>query len=68
MYGKNGFAEVSKNLAKYSSRIILFDQNSYVERLSINDNAVKNFNTLAISVNVLHNYFNSSNKIIFRSS
>jgi len=42
-------------------------QNNYVKHLSIDDNAVKSFNILAISLSVLHNYFDSSSKIIFRS-
>jgi len=40
-------------------------QNNYVERLSINDNAAKSFNILAINLSVLHNYSDSPNKIIF---
>jgi len=43
------------------------DQNIYVERLSIDDNAAKSFNILAISLSVLHNYFNGPNKIILKS-
>jgi len=42
-------------------------QNNYVERLNVDDNSAKNFNTLATSLSVLHNYFNGLNKIIFRS-
>jgi len=41
-------------------------QNNYVKRLNIDDNAAKNFNILATSLNVLHNYFDGPNKIIFR--
>jgi len=41
-------------------------QNNYVERLNINNNA-KSFNILAISLSVLHNYFDGPNNIIFRS-
>jgi len=40
-------------------------KNNYIKRLS--DNAAKSFNILAISLNVLHNYFDSSNKIILKS-
>jgi len=47
-------------------KIILLDRNNYVERLSIDDDA-KNLNILAISLNVLHNYFDGPNKIIFKS-
>jgi len=49
-------------------KVILLDhQNNYVERLSIDDNAEKSFNILAISLNILHNYFDGPNKIIVRS-
>jgi len=36
-------------------------QNNYVERFSVDDNVVKNFNIL------VHNYFDGANKIIFTS-
>jgi len=45
----------------------LDNQNNYVEHLSVDDNGAKNFNILAISLNVLHNCFNDSNEIIFKS-
>jgi len=45
---------------------LLDHPNNYVERSSVNDNAAKNFNILAIGLSVLHNYFDDSNKIIFR--
>jgi len=69
IHGKNGFVEVSKNLAGYKSlKIILLDcQNDYVKRLNIFDDAVKYFVILATSLSILHNYFDSLNKIIFRS-
>jgi len=35
----------------------------YIER---DDKAAKSFNVLATSLNVLHNYFDDPNKIIFR--
>ena len=41
-------------------------KNNYIEHLNIDDIAVKNFNILATSLNILHNYF-GSNKIIFKS-
>jgi len=49
--------------------ILLNHQNNYVERLSIGDNATKNFNVLAVSLSVLYNYFDSQKKkkIIFIS-
>jgi len=40
-------------------------QNNYIRRSSVNDE--KNFGILAISSNVLYNYSNGSNKIIFKS-
>jgi len=36
---------------------------NYVEHLSVNDNAVKSFDILAISLCVLHNYFDGSTKL-----
>jgi len=42
-------------------KIILLDhqnnQNNYVKRLSLDDNAATNFNILATGLNVLHNYY-----------
>jgi len=35
--------------------------------LNVDNNAAKSINILAISLNVLHNYLNGSNKIIFKS-
>jgi len=37
--------------------------NNYKKRLSVDDNAAKSFNILAISLNVLHNYFDSLIKL-----
>jgi len=48
IHGNNSFAELSKNLAGYRSE-------NDVGRLSV-DNAT-NFNIVATSLNVLHNYF-----------
>jgi len=42
-YRKNGFAEVSKNLARYRFENNLFDQYNYVGRLSVDENAAKRF-------------------------
>ena len=47
-HGKNDFAEISKSLIK-DLKIILDHQNN-VECLNVDDNAVKNFNILAITV------------------
>jgi len=45
-------------------KIILLDhQNNYVENSSMMSNAAKNFDILAISLNILHNYFDSSLKL-----
>jgi len=43
------------------------DQNNYVERLSVDDNAAKFLIISSINqfVNVIRNYFDGSNKIIF---
>jgi len=48
-------------------KIILLDnQNNYVECLNVDDKA-KSFNILAINLNVINNYFDGLDKIIFRS-
>jgi len=39
----------------------------YVECLSFDDNLAKCFNILITNSSVLHNYFDDSNKIIFKS-
>jgi len=44
--------------------ILSSHQNNYVKRFD--DNVAKSFNILTTSLNVLHNYFENSNKIIFR--
>jgi len=55
---KNNFLEV---------KIILLDhQNNYVECLSANNNTIKSFNILLISLSVPQNYFKGPNKIIFK--
>jgi len=47
-------------------KVILLDyQNNCVKRLSIDENE-KSFDILTISLNVLCNYFDGPNKIIFR--
>jgi len=67
VYEKNSNAKVSKNLARYR-KIILLDQNNYVESLSVDNNAAKSFNIRATSLNVLHDYFDDPNKFIFSVS
>jgi len=48
---KNNFAEISKNLARYNLKIILFDyQNNYVRNSSTMGNAAKNFDILESSI------------------
>jgi len=66
LHEKNSFAKVSKNLPRYRSEniFVINHWNNYVR--SIDDNAVKNFNILVTSSSVLHNYFDSLNKITFR--
>jgi len=46
--------------------IFLHHQNNYVERLSVDDSAAKRSNILAISLSILHNYFDDPNNTIFR--
>jgi len=53
---KNNFAEISKNLDINLKIILLSRQNNYA-------NIAENFNILAISLRVLHNYFDGSKKI-----
>jgi len=43
-------------------------QNNYAENSSTMSNTAKNFNVLVTGVNILHNYFNNSKKIICRSA
>jgi len=45
---------------------MIIHQNNYVKRLNVDDKAAKSFNIVAINLNVLHNYFDDPNKIIFR--
>jgi len=40
---------------------------AYVKRLSIDDNDAISFNISAISLSVLHNYFNDRVKLFFRA-
>jgi len=40
-------------------------QNNFVETLKIINNAAKNFDILATGLSVLHNYFDSSIKLLF---
>jgi len=66
IHGKNDFAERSKILLDTDLKIILLDhQNNFVGILT--SNGAKHFDDLAISLNVLRNYFNSSTKLLFWS-
>ena len=59
------FAEVSKFFSLDTDlRIILLDhQNNYIGRSSIMNYTAKSFDILAISLSVLHNYFNGLAKL-----
>jgi len=57
-YGKNDFAKESKILLNRS-------ENNFIRILKIMSNAAKNFDILATSLSVLHNYFDSSTKLLF---
>jgi len=66
LYEKNDFAERSKILLNTDLEIILLDhQNNFIGILKIMSNAAKNVNILATSLSVLHNYFDSSTKLLF---
>jgi len=65
-HGKNDFAERSKILLDTDLKMILLDhQNNFVGTLKMISNAAKNFDILADSLSVLHNYFDSSTKLFF---
>jgi len=55
LHEKNDFAE-KRNIAGYRS------ENNFIGLLKIMSNAAKNFDNLATSLSVLHNYFDSSTK------
>jgi len=40
-------------------------QNNVVGMLKLMSNVAKNFDVLAISLNILHNYFNGLTKLLF---
>jgi len=62
---KNDFAEGFKILLDTDLKIILLDhQNDFVGTLKTMSNA-KHFDIPATSLSVLHNYFNSSTKLLF---
>jgi len=64
---KKDFAEgKSKILLDIDLKIILLDyQNNFFGTLKIINNAAKNFDILTIDLSVLHNYFDSSTKLLF---
>jgi len=66
LYGKNDFAEGSKILLDTDLKIILLDhQNNFIGALKIISNVAKNFDILATSFSILHNYFDNSTKLLF---
>jgi len=65
MHRKNDFAEIFKILLSTDLKTILLDhQNNFIEILKIMSNAAKNFDILASSLSILHN-FDSSTKLLF---
>jgi len=62
---KNDFAEGSKILLATVLKIILLDHQNNFGTLNIMNNAAKNFDILATSLSVPHNYFDNSTKLIF---
>jgi len=67
LHGRNDYWNIKIYLDTDLKIILLHYQNNYVECLNI-DKIAKSFNILATSWNVLHNYFDDLNKIIFRSA
>jgi len=67
LHGKNNFAERSTILLDINLKIILLDHQNFVGTLKIMSNTAKNFDILAINLSVLHNYFDSSTKLLFWS-
>jgi len=68
LHRKNDFVERSEILLGTDLKIILLDhQNNFVEILKIMSNAAKSFNILATSLSFLHNYYDSSTKLLFLS-
>jgi len=71
IYEENDFAKGSKIFLDTDLIIILLDQkNNFVgnkinEDLKIMSNVAKNFDILAISLSVLHKYFDNSTILIF---
>jgi len=63
-HGKNDFVEESKILLDLKT-ILLNHKNNLVGTLKIMSNATKNFDILATGLSVLHNYFDSSTKLLF---
>jgi len=63
---KERFAEGFKFLLDADPKIALLDhQNNFVGALKIMSNVVKNFDIRATNLSVLHNYFDSSRKLLF---
>jgi len=67
LYKKNDFVEGSKILLDTNQKTILSNnQNNFVGTLKIISNTAKNFDILAAGLSILHNYFDSSTKLLFR--
>jgi len=64
IHRKNNFEEY-KILLDTDLKIILLDQQNNFGTLKIMRNAAKNLDIPATTLNVLHNYFNSSTTLIF---
>jgi len=66
MHGKNDFTKGFKILQNIDLKIILLDnQNNFVSILKIMSNVANNFYILTTNLSVLHNYFDSSTKLLF---
>jgi len=64
MKEKNFFLKIFKNLVRSKSNFVWTIK---IIVYNVDDSAAKNFNILATSLNVLHNYFESLSKIICKS-
>jgi len=65
MHGKNDFTKEFKILLNIDLKIILLDNQNNLGTLKIMSNVANNFDILATNLSVLHNYFDSSTKLLF---
>jgi len=66
VHEKKDFSEKSKISLNTDLKIILLDnQNNFVGTLKIMSSAAKNVDILTTNLNVLHNYFDSTTKLLF---